>query len=325
MIKVSIIIPVYNASKYLAKCLDSVLNQTLDMIEVIAINDGSTDASKEILDQYQAKYNSKLKVVHKTNEGIGKTRNLGIGIAKGEYIGFVDADDYIESNMLEVMYKEAILQKLDIVVCDFYRYNEQTKVKDLITLPSFHPASLKDNPTLINDLNHAPWNKLYKRSLLMDHNITFEEQLKYEDTPFVLKALKEAKIIGKIDQPFNYYIIHNNSETTTMNQKVFDIFKILDIINNYYRDTKVYQAAVERLNINKLTIYTIQQRYQSDKTLRNRFIDEAFKYLNTNFPDWKGSIYYKNYNFLKALIEKNKILTKLYCSFYQILIRKPSN
>lgn len=127
-IKISVIIPVYNTEKYLEKCLNSVLKQTLKEIEVIVINDGSRDSSRDILESYSIVEN--FRIINKKNEGASKTRNLGIEIAKGEFIYFMDADDYIEKDMLLEMYNKAKEDKLDIVVCDYY--NETLKTKEYI-------------------------------------------------------------------------------------------------------------------------------------------------------------------------------------------------
>ena len=117
MNKVSIIVPVYNTSKYLNSCIKSLLHQTLKDIEIILINDGSTDDSESIIKKYKDK---RIKYISKKNEGIGKTRNLGIDTATGEYLSFIDSDDYVEPDFCEKMYEKATKDKCDIVICDYY-------------------------------------------------------------------------------------------------------------------------------------------------------------------------------------------------------------
>lgn len=118
--KVSIVVPIYNVEAYLSRCLDSILSQTLQDIEVIAVNDGSTDASGEILDQYASK-DTRIIVIHKKNGGVSAARNDGIQLVKGEYIGFVDPDDWIDHDMYEALYHSAVEEKADIVMCTYMR------------------------------------------------------------------------------------------------------------------------------------------------------------------------------------------------------------
>ena len=121
--QISVIVPIYNVEKYLAKCIDSIINQTLTNIEIILVNDGSTDNSRKIIDKYDKK-DSRIKVIHKKNGGQGSARNAGLDIAKGEYIGFVDSDDWIDSNMYENLYNAAISNNADIVVCNRKVFDE---------------------------------------------------------------------------------------------------------------------------------------------------------------------------------------------------------
>ena len=314
MKKVSIIVPIYNSEKYLINCLDSLVNQTLDNIEIILINDGSTDDSKNFIKKYTKKY-CNIEYFDKKNEGIGVSRNFGIEKSKGKYIAFVDSDDYVSINFAKNMYDFCENNNLDMAVCDYYRINEITHEKDIFEIEDFEITDLESNKALIYKLNHSPWNKLYKRELFLKNNIYFPTDLKYEDAAVVIPLLKYASKIGKFNEPLNYYIIHNNSETTVMDKRVFDIFKILDIVNNYYKDSK-YKKYLEYLIVQKITTYTIQQRYQKNGKLRNKFINEAFKYLNIKYPKWRNSKYFDDRNIFKSGIEKSKFLTKIYCVLY---------
>ena len=151
--------------------------------------------------------------------------------------------------------------------------------------------------------------------MLVKNKIEFSETLKYEDLSFVALSIKNSKKIGKINEQLNYYTIHNNSETTTRDKRVFDIFKQLDIVRDEYKSGKY----LDELTVSVLLNYTIQQRYQIDKDTQSKFIDDAFKYLNDNNIDYKHSEYIKNRSFLKRLIEKNKFITKIYCKIYSML------
>ena len=310
MTKVSIIIPVYNSEKYLKKCLDSVKKQTERDFEAIIINDGSTDNSERIIETYLT--DNRFKLINQKNHGIGYSRNKGIKESKGKYIVFIDSDDYIANNFLEIMLEKIEKDNLDLVICDYIEENEETKEKKKVFIPDLKNTTIKENPNLLLSINKSPWNKIYKKELIK--NIKFPENLKYEDTQFLCEALLIAKI-GKVNQCLNHYVIHSKSETTTMNEKVFDILKIIDNIRYIYRNEKNLNDTIDKLTLQILTTYTVQQRYQKDKQIRNKFINEVFKYLEKNIPNYKNNCYFKERG-IKGIIEKNRVVTKFYCALY---------
>jgi len=181
---------------------------------------------------------------------------------------------------------------------------------------SFKNSSLKDNPEILNEFL-CPWAKLYRRDLIEKHEIKFIENLKYEDAPFVAIALDKASKIGKVDECLFAYRIHDNSETTVRDERVFDIITIVDIIRKYFKNKTYIRETLDALTVRILTNYTIQQRMQKDKSLSNHFIDSAFTYLKKEIPDYKNKKYYKNRSLFKRTIEKNKLLTKIYCNNYR--------
>ena len=312
MVDISIIVPIYNASKYLNKCLDSLVNQTKKELEFILINDGSTDDSESIIKSYS---DTRIKYFKRSNHGIGETRNFGIKKASGKYIMFLDSDDYLEENACEVLYKKIDKEMLDLVVCDFYRVVNDSKIIEKIA--SFKNTSLKDNPNLLLNVNLAPWNKIYRSDLIKNNNIKFIEDLKYEDAPFVVLSLLKSKKIGKVDKTLVYYTIHEKSETTVRDERIFDIIKIVDIIRSYFKDYFWSREVIDTLTIKILVNYNIQGRNIKDKDIRNKFIDETFSYLEKNIPNYKSNIYFKERSMLKSFIEKSKVLSKLYCNLYR--------
>lgn len=308
MSKITIIIPVYNAEKYLNKCLDSVFSQTLDDIDVIAINDGSKDNSLNILNDYKDKHDN-LTIIDQRNKGISIARNNGIEIAKGEFIAFLDSDDYLESTMYEELYKKAKASDSDIVVCNYFEeYNDIEKKE--INIPQFQQASISLYPNMINDINTSPWNKLYKASLIQEYKIRFPLSLKYEDVVFVLHAIAKANHVSSIDLPLLNYNIREGSETKVVNAKVFDIFKILDLINELFQnenmDAELFKN-VEYFNIRRITIYVLQQVYQKDKMVYKRFVKDAYHYLEKHYPNWRANeIFNHNESFAKRMLKKHK-------------------
>ena len=306
MAKVSLVVPIYNSSKYLNKCIDSLVNQTLKDIEIILINDGSTDKSEKVIKEYKDK---RIKYISKKNEGIGKTRNRGIKEATGEYIAFVDSDDYLNEHFCEYMYKKAHADKCDLVICNFFEDRGNLygiKFKD------FKDTSLKDNPSLINNINLGPCNKLYSLELLKNNNIYFEENLKYEDAPFVVKALKYANKIGKINDYLTYYVIHENSETTTRDKRMFDILIICEIIIKELNQD-IYHDVLTNLIVMILLDYSSQQRYVKNNLQRVKFINKSFKVLNNLDKNWRKCDYVKKINLCSRMIKTNRILLIIYC------------
>lgn len=306
---ISIIIPCYNAEKTIKRCLESVISQTYKNIEIVIINDGSTDKTDSIIKKYIN--DNRIKYYNRSNHGIGKTRNFGIKEATGEYITFLDSDDYLPNDAIDNLYKLAQKNKLDLVVSDYYVDNKNIKSEKI---KSFPITNVKNNPNLIFDINLAPWNKLYKKELI--ENIKFEENLKYEDAPFVIESIIKAKKIGKLDKETYYYVVNSNSETTIRDERIFDIFKILDIIGSLVENKKELTEVYKTLCIRIICNYNIQQRYQKKIKTANRFINKGFYYMKKVDPKYKHSVYFKNRSKNKALIEKNKFLTKLYCFIY---------
>ena len=302
MPKYSIIIPVYNTEAYLKKCLDSIINQTYKDFEIIVVNDGTKDNSQNIIDMYVDKYEC-VKSIVQENQGLSVARNNGIKKARGKYFLVLDSDDYLPNDAIDNLYKLAQKNKLDLVVSDYYVDNKNIKSEKI---KSFPITNVKNNPNLIFDINLAPWNKLYKKELI--ENIKFEENLKYEDAPFVIESIIKAKRIGKLDKETYYYVVNSNSETTIRDERIFDIFKILDIIGRLVENKKELTEVYKTLCIRIICNYNIQQRYQKKIKTANRFINKGFYYMKKVDPKYKHSVYFKNRSKNKALIEKNKFL-----------------
>ena len=311
MKKVSIIVPVFNTAKYLRQCLDSLVSQSLLELEIIIIDDASSDESLVIAQEYQQMFPEKIIVLsNNINLGIGATRNKGLSQATGDFVGFVDSDDYVDQDMYAAYYDFALQENLDIVT-GYYNKIFEDNTSELFLNDYFLPTSFKTNKRLINLIDYGPANKLFRRKILVQNNIQFEESLKYEDMPFVLKATYHAAKIGHIQKAYYNYRVHTNSETTTMDKKVFDMLTILDIIDMYYCDDG---PEMEFLYITQLTRYMLQQRNQKDKTIRQKFLDEGYTLLNTRYPNWRNNVYYKKENILKRMIKNNKMFLTFYCN-----------
>ena len=312
-VDISIIVPVYNTEKYLNKCIDSLINQTKKEIEIIIINDGSTDKSEEIIKSYK---DDRIKYYKNKNQGIGKTRNFGINKATGKFLMFIDSDDYIREDCCKKMYENAIENKSSVVVSNFYKEINGELIK--INIGNFETSTLKDNSDLIIKINPGPCNKIYDRKMIVDNKIYFDEDHKYEDSPFVIDSLIHAKKISKTNEYLSYYCIHNNSETTTRDDKVFDILYIIDKIRKNALQYDYLKESINFFTVDLITNYTAQQRAQKNKKVGNKFINEAFAYLEKEVPDYKNKKYYKNKSYLRRMIESHKFLTKSYCNITRL-------
>ena len=210
MAKLSIIIPIYNTGSYLHKCVKSILLQNLEDFELILVDDGSKDDSGAICDEY-AKKDKRIKVIHKENEGVSIARNTGISIAEGEYIGFVDSDDWIEPDMYETLYGLALSKECDIVMCDAVtKYDDMPDEEDTITgLSDGELLSKKDiHPEILREMAGSAWRCIYKREMLNNNKITFPQSIPLsEDRMFNILAFGNANRIYYTKTPFyNRYI-----------------------------------------------------------------------------------------------------------------------
>ena len=211
--KVTVIVPVYNAGKFLNKCLDSILGQTLKNFQVICVNDGSTDNSCEILKEYE----NKITLLQTNNEGASIARNKALALAEGTYTIFLDADDTIPEDYIESLYQEAKNSKADIVITGFNYIHGSSSIKFKNPLPV---GIYKDFSDKLKSLyNGALWNKLFKTSLIKKNNLTFEEGRMWEDNLFVVQALYYSKVLSVIYEPCYNYQINEDSVTNSKDLK----------------------------------------------------------------------------------------------------------
>lgn len=314
MVKVSVVVPVYNMEQKLERCLNSLVNQTLKDIELIIINDGSKDNSSNIIKRYKKKYKNII-FVDRENKGISYTRNQGIELAKGEYIAFVDSDDYVELDMFEEMYSSALKNNSDIVICNYNTFYENSNVKTKKNIgKNCKITNLKSNPELIYKIDYSPWNKIYKKDLWND--VKYPLNTKYEDLEAVLKVFLKADNVYYLNKYLYNYLLNDNGQTANINKKVFDIYIILDNLNNSFKceDEKIYESFI-LLCIKKIFEYTHLILNKGDKELCFSFLDAGYSFLNNNFSNWK-KISYKNVNgfknYIMNFIRTIPMLYKLY-------------
>ena len=254
---VSVIVPVYNSEKYIRECLDSLLKQTYHDLEILCVNDGSTDVSLSILNDYAAR-DSRIKVFTKPNEGKGaaSARNLGLSHANGTYVMFLDSDDFFEASMIEEMVTQAEEYALDLVVCSADRFDDKLgrvtgeykhiELKDAPDKPFFSWQDCPEHIFQICDL--IAWNKLYKRTMLVENDLKFEPIPISDDQVFPALSMIYAKRIGVIDKPFIHYRFNTGSSQVDSQPKhpeaaysaTFSIVERLRVLGVYEQVKRSY-------------------------------------------------------------------------------------
>lgn len=265
MIKVSIIVPIYNVEKYLKRCLDSLVNQTLKDIEFICVNDGSTDDSLDILNEY-AKRDERIVVINQENFGQSVARNRGIDVAKGEYIGFVDSDDWVSEDYFEKLHNSAIQNNAEIAVggiIRLHRFNRRkflTFDKEIVTSDINLKFELCDMPE-----KSYVWNKIYKSSKLKEIGLKFEEGIVFEDCIFTPQAL--FYFDKMVTVPDTYYFYWRRSDSTvkqkdekTLANMAYAHKKAQEFIEEHNIDISSHKPDCYRLKIFGLTVFKIRKK-----------------------------------------------------------------
>lgn len=285
--KVSVIMPVYNSEKYLAECLNCVVNQTLREIEIICVDDGSTDNSLQILREFE-RHDPRVRVIAQRNQYAGVARNNGMLFASGEYLCFLDSDDYFEATMLEEMYAKAKADDLDVVICNANLYmNGRINSDAVVAIPegipdrvfSCYEPDFADH--VFQCLLVVPWNKLFKRSFVQQHNFHFSSTLNYNDVSFVMASIVCAHKIAYMPRELVYWRYRNNS--------LIHIPKFSDSIYRAFHDLYDYISKAENYKLveHSFINYVMAQSYHTfafSQTEEQKILMMAFiKALNREF------------------------------------------
>ncbi len=301
--KVSVIVPVFNVSDYIVKCIDSLVNQTLKDIEIIIVNDGCKDDSiKKVLDNFD---DSRIVIVYKENGGQASARNSGVRYARGKYLFFLDGDDFLDTKALEVMYNEASKKNLDIVYCDYYLYYNDKEIAAVSNNPFYD----KNNPKSVILGMPGPVCKLIKKELYLKEKIKFLEGHFYEDLAIMPYLMATSNNISVLDEPFYYYVQRIGS---TMNKNSYDtrfedIFDVVEHLKNKFIESKKdieYHDELEFIYIEHL-LHGASLRFIDYKEGRES-IKKISQIMKTEYPNWKNNKYYK-------LTDKKY---KIYCSLF---------
>jgi glycosyltransferase involved in cell wall biosynthesis len=302
-IKISIIVAVYNSAKTLERCLDSLLRQTLTDIEIIAVDDGSEDSSLGLLREYSTRHPEKLLVISADHTGCAGARNRGIPCARGDYIGFVDSDDYVDKTMCAKLYALAAAHNLDMAVCRRFEthdthFEEQPFRKPLEGLHLIDLQSSENLSLLIENLSGFVWDKIFRRELIARAG-AFSMSLRYaEDLHFIERALYYCKRVGLLNMPLYYYNRQNTEHTSNDSLKIrndsqLETFDSLQMVIDFYKEQGIFPE-VERA-LCRLSIGYFNRRFRlshnyftaTDRRIQIRFIRRAFQFFDANFLNWK--------------------------------------
>ena len=290
MKKISVIVPIYNVEKFLPQCLDSLLTQTLTELEIICVNDGSPDNCSKILDDYIKKDN-RIIVINKKNEGVSVARNTGIKYASGEYISFVDPDDWVEADFYQNLYKVAKESQADIVGMGFCSVKNNKK-KTLHSVKEIKTASTPEEKFKIFKMpsNNYVWNKIYKKDMIIKNELFFPIGMCYEDIIWSSQAMEFSNLAVMIPS-VGYNYRHNNNS----------------IVNTTYSDSKklLDQSHAHKFQRSFMEKYKMKIKPNWDKKTKIRFLGSTiFKIMEAY--DYKKIVYFLGLKLIEIKISKKR-------------------
>ena len=300
-VKISVIMPVYNVERYLRACLDSIVTQTLSDIEVIAVNDGSTDNSLDILEEYQNRFADQLQVFTTENKGVSHARNYGLARASGEYILFVDSDDFIEQDMCEKLYDKAVKDNNDIVICGRYNVYERENIgeisKDAVgTNLINHNFKLSEDRFELAHISPFPWDKLFRKRIL--EGLAFPENIRFEDLVLVYEACCKTNSIGVVNEPlYNYRRTTQGGFLNSFSEQTLDIVKAFELVFRFMKEhgyMELYHDELEYICVRHFFYrYAVlfKGHTRGKLEIKKEIIKRTQEFLNRELPDWRKNHY----------------------------------
>ncbi|QBJ86943.1 glycosyltransferase family 2 protein [Chryseobacterium gleum] len=325
--RVSIIVPVYNVENYLAKCLDSLVKQSLPDIEILVVNDGSKDNSEKIIEGYAQKYPEKIKAYTKENGGLSDARNFGIDRATGDYIGFVDSDDYVTETMFEEMLLLAEKHNAKMVISNIQKVDENGKVVQKLTqLPNMpEKITLENNFSVFSDISYFACNKLFKKELFNQKR--FKKGVHFEDIQLIPQLLLECETIAQT-QNFHYqYLERTDSITKTHTEKGLDMLKAVSDVEQVFRGSPYSHKKEELKNFQIFEgVYSFLAylAFVKEEEIFYSMSDQLVLFMKERQIKIQDILKYNRFgkNYLLSLPLKKKIFYLLFFAGQKKLIRK---
>ena len=317
MKSVSVIVPFYNVENYIEKCLETLVHQTLENIEIILVNDGSTDRSINVVKKFLEQYPDKITYLEKENGGLSDARNYAIPYAKGEYIAFLDSDDYVEKTMYKDMYELAKKEDSDMVECNFYWEYPDKKKEDI-------GVAYNGKKEMLEKVRVVAWNKLIKKEVLEKSKVTFPKGYRYEDVEFTYKLIPYLDKVSFLKKSCVHYIQREGSISNNQNERNKEIFDVLEHVIDFYKGNDLYDEYKDELEYiyvryafcsSLLRIIKIR-----DEFVQRKLLDLTWEKVNTTFPNWKKNPVLKSKKDLKSIYLKtiNKVTFEMYSTLLSI-------
>lgn len=321
--KLSIVVPIYNIEDYLDKCLNSVLNQTFKDFECLLVIDGIKDNSYLIAEKY-AGIDYRFKVIYKPNGGLSDARNVGMEHAMGEYIYFLDGDDFLYASAMEKCVNKLDETKADMVIFDVTQHNLEQNTTELLKndFDENQTYTVEKEPTLLIKVLNAAWNKMYRKDLFIDNNLNYPIKYYYEDLGTTYRLMLKSKSIAFINEPlYNYLADRPGNITSELNMNVYHVLDMVKINLDYFKVNGVYEKYYEELKflggIN--IIETLKKtRNVTDAKMVDEFIDVCFYVIKRDWPEFPKCKYnilrhkhdwiYANKNTLKTYLKLRRIV-----------------
>lgn len=298
MSKVSVIVPVYNGDKFLNKCLESVANQTLKDLEIIVVNDGSKDNSLDIMQKFKNKYSDIFKIIDIPNSGVGTARNKALDIASGEFIKFLDADDYLELNILEKMYNIAKENNVSLVRGNYHQFLGKLNLGDMCSWSGLKGNQLVDvqkNKDYIIKETSGIGNKLIRRDLIGD--LRFPEKTKWEDLAIMPVIVASASKVYHMDEEVYNYRVNLNTTIKDFIRKtphVLDIIKCVELIEQNLKNRgldEIYREQIESLYIlhTLFRVENVMTWVNFSKNQKEDVIKSLINIIELRYPNWRNN------------------------------------
>lgn len=342
MIRVSVVVPIYNVGKFLKRSIESIKKQTLKDIQIILVNDGSTDNSLSICKDYQEK-DDRIEVIDKPNGGVSSARNAGIKVAKGEYIGFVDSDDWIEPEMYKNMYDQIIMENSDICICNYVEEINGKSVPNLLNLKQevLEGQEILDE-IITNMISNSTLNSsapqpimgsacrlIIKKNLFDQYNLMFQSDITLmEDLIFCIQALLKSRRVCINRGIYYHYILHSNSGASSYREDMFDRqLKVYRVLENLLKDEDIYPIVEQRMNFRYVNMF-ISSIANEARPENNKSFTEKIKFIKQLCKDNKlkrtlKEINTKGYTLRKKLVLKAlEYEWEIYLYLYQSFLNK---
>ena len=317
MKSVSVIVPFYNVENYIEKCLNTLVHQTLEDIEIILVNDGSQDRSMVVVKKFLEQYPDKITYLEKENGGLSDARNYALPYAKGEYIAFLDSDDYVEKTMYKDMYELAKKEDSDMVECNFYWEYPDKKKEDV-------GVAYNGKKEMLEKVRVVAWNKLIKKEVLEKSKVTFPKGYRYEDVEFTYKLIPYLDKVSFLKKPCIHYIQREGSISNNQNERNKEIFDVLEHVIDFYKENDLYDEYKDELEYIYIRYAFCSSLLRTvkikDEFVQRKLLDLTWEKVNTTFPEWKKNPVLKSKKDLKSIYLKtiNKFTFEMYSTLFSL-------